>query len=103
MKENLKDYVVIDIDKYNNLQGENVYLREENKRLSSRMKVFEDYFIGNILSKCEYELNNIEEYSLNDYYVRKIICDFLEYGNFDYKYMLDKIKEYKESMKEDDN
>lgn len=102
MKENLKDYVVIDIDKYNNLQGENVYLREESKRLSSKMKLFENYFIENILSANKYELNNIEEYSLDDYYVRKIICDFLEHGNFDYKYVIDKIKEYKESMKEDD-
>ncbi|MBR3117575.1 MAG: hypothetical protein IKF36_06890 [Bacilli bacterium] len=102
MKENLKDYVVIDIDKYNNLQSKNIYLREENKRLSSKMKVFENYFIEGILSKLKYELNNIEEYSLDDYYVRKIICDFLEYGNFEYKYMVDKIKEYKESMKEDD-
>lgn len=44
MKENIKDYVVIDIDKYNNLQGENVYLREENKRLSNNMNLFENYF-----------------------------------------------------------
>lgn len=98
MKENFKDYVVIDIDKYNNLQGENVYLREETKRLSSKMKVFENYFIENILGQREFELDNIKEYSLDDYYVRKIICDFLEHGNFDYKYVIDKIKEYKESM-----
>ena len=102
MKENLKDYVVIDIDKYNNLQGENVYLREESKRLSSKMKLFENYFIEDILSVNKYELNHIEEYSLDDYYVRKIICEFLEHGNFDCKYVIDKIKEYKESMKEDD-
>ena len=98
----IKDYVVIDIDKYNSLQAENIYLREKNKKLSTNMKVFEDYFIENILIKDDYELEKIEEYSIDDYYIRKIICDFLEYGSFDYQYMIDKIKEYKESKKEDD-
>ena len=103
MKENIKDYVVIDIDKYNNLQGENVYLREENKRLSNNMNLFENYFFKSILSDCEWELSKIEEFSLDDYYVRQLICKFLEYGSFDYQYMIDKIKEYTKSKDSDSN
>ena len=102
MSENMRNVVVIDITLFNELQCENSNLSKDLRDLQKKIKIFEDYFIKNILSNCNYELNHIEEYSVEDYYVRKIICDFLEYGNFDYQYMIDKIKEYKESKKEDD-
>ena len=100
MSENMRNVVVIDITDYNILQCDNINLGDELRDLQKKIKIFEDYFIKNILSNCNYELNHIEEYSLEDYYVRRIICNFLEYGNFDYQYMIDKIKEYKESMEE---
>lgn len=98
MSENMRNVVVIDITDYNILQCDNINLSDELRDLQKKIKIFEDYFIKNILSSCIYELKNIEDYSLEDYYVRRIICNFLEYGNFDYQYMIDKIKEYKESM-----
>ena len=100
MSENMRNVAVIDINLYNDLQCNNINLRDELRDLQKKIKIFEDYFIKNILSSCSYELNNIEDYSLEDYYVRRIICNFLQYGNFDYQYMIDKIKEYKESMEE---
>lgn len=102
MSENMKNVVIIDITDFNLLQCDNLNLRDEVRDLKKKIKIFEDYFINNILSNCSYELKNIKDYSLDDYHVRQIICNFLEYGNFDYQYMIDKIKDYK-AKEEDDN
>lgn len=57
MSENyIKDYVVIDIDKYNNLQGENLYLREENKKLVNEIDIFKSFFIKTLLENEDYKL-----------------------------------------------
>ena len=102
MSENMRNVVVIDITDFNTLQCDNINLRDEVRDLKKKIKIFEDYFINNILASCKYELKNIENYSVEDYYVRIIICNFLEYGSFDYQYMINKIKDYKESKKESD-
>lgn len=102
-KENMKNVVIMDIADFTVLQCDNLNLSDEVRDLKKKIKIFEDYFINNILNSCEYELARIEDYSVEDYYIRKIICEFLQYGSFDYQYMINKIKDYKESKKEDDN
>ena len=102
MSENIKNVVVIDITDFNMLQCDNINLKDEVRDLKKKIKIFEDYFIDNLFENEEYWFNHIENYSLDDYYVRKLICKFLEYGSFEYQYMIDKIKEYKESKKESD-
>lgn len=74
----------------------------ENIELKANMKVYEEYFYNNIFKSEEYYINNIEEFTLNDFYVRSIISNIFEYGNIDINYIIQKIKDYK-SLKESES
>lgn len=97
-KENKMNYVVISINDYNSLQCNNINLKDDNTKLKNNIKVFEKYFFDNMLQNEDYKLNHIENFDLEDYYLRALICSFLEYGNFDINYLIDKIKKYKEDL-----
>lgn len=73
-----------------------------NKKLRNECKIYEDYFYNTILESHDYEINHIDDFTLDDYYVRKIIMDIFEYGNIDINYIIEKIKEYK-SRKESES
>lgn len=75
----------------------------ENIELKANIKVYEDYFYNRLFEQDSYEINNIEDFCLDDYYVRKIITDIFEYGNIDLHYIIEKIKEYKLQKESESN
>lgn len=94
-KVDLSDLVIIPRSEYDRIiKCKNDYYFE-NIELKANMKVYEDYFYNRLFEQDSYEINNIKDFCLDDYYVRKIITDIFEYGNIDLHYIIEKIKEYK--------
>lgn len=101
-KVDLTDLVIISREVYDRIiKCKNDYYYE-NIELKANMKVYEDYFYNNIFKGNLYYLNNIKEYTLDDYCIRSIITSIFEYGNIDINYIIQKIKEYK-SRKESES
>lgn len=92
----LSEVVIIPRMEYDRIiKYKNDYYYFENIELKANMKVYEDYFYNRLFEQDSYEINNIKDFCLDDYYVRKIITDIYEYGNIDSHYIIEKIKEYK--------
>lgn len=100
---NKDNIVYLDLNIYNELIMNNKILKEENSKLRKESKIYEDYFYNKILENHDYEIKNIEKFSLDEYYVRHIIRDIFEYGNIDINYIIEKIKEYKSRKESDSN
>lgn len=94
-KIDLSDLVIISRREYDRIIEFKNKFYFENEKLRNECKIYEDYFYNKIFESDEYELKNIEEFTLDDYYIRKIIMDIFEYGNIDIHYIIEKIKEYK--------
>ena len=101
-KIDLSDLVIISRSEYDRIiKCKNDYYFE-NKKLRNECKIYEDYFYNQIFDNDNYEITKIEEFTLDDYYTRKIIMDIFEYGNIDIDYIIEKIKDYK-SRKESES
>ena len=101
-KVDLSDLVTISRMEYDRIiEFKNKYYFE-NKKLRNECKIYEDYFYNTILENHNYEINHIDKFTLDDYYVRHVITDIFEYGNVDIDYIIQKIKEYK-SRKESES
>lgn len=101
-KVDLTDLVIISRMEYDRIIEFKNKFYFENEKLRNECKIYEDYFYNKIFESDEYELKNIEEFTLDDYYTRKIIMDIFEYGNIDINYIIEKIKEY-QSRKESES
>lgn len=96
-----KDTVIIDRVAYDDLIFK---INNDNKKieeLEKRCNIFEKVLLDKIYEADGYEINRIEEVNLEDYYVRKIISDFYEYGNFEMDYMFEKIKDFIKKYKQE--
>ena len=102
-KVDLTDLVIISRMEYDRIIEYKNKLYFENIELKANMKVYEDYFYNSLFEQDRYEINKIDDFCLNDYYVRKIISDIFEYGNIDLHYIIEKIKEYKLQKKGESN
>ena len=98
----LTDLVIISRMEYDRIIEFKNKFYVENFQLKANMKVYEDYFYNTIFERDEYEFNNIEEFTLDDYYIRIIVRDIIKYGNININYIIEKIKDYK-SRKESES
>ena len=94
----MNNFVNIDIDKYNELIMNNRFYRDEIERITRENKVYNDKFYEDLFDRDKYELSKIEEFDLDDYYVRKIITDVYESGNISIDEIILEIKRYKQIM-----
>lgn len=94
-KIDLNDLVIISRMEYDRIIEFKNKFYFENKKLINECKIYEDYFYNSIFTNNEYEIDRIEEFTLDDYYTRQIIMNIFEYGNIDIDYIIGKIKEYK--------
>lgn len=102
-KVDLSDLVIIPRREYDRIiKCKNDYYFE-NIELKANMKVYEDYFYNRLFEQDSYEIDKLEDFCLDDYYVRKVITDIFEYGNIDIHYIIKKIKEYKLQKKGESN
>ena len=101
-KVNISDLVIIPRSEYDRIiKFKNDYYFE-NIELKANMKVYEDYFYNSLFEENSYDINKIEDFSLDDYYVRSIIACIYKYGNIDIHYIIKKIRDYK-SRKESES
>ena len=101
-KVDLTDLVIISRREYDRIiKCKNDYYFE-NEKLRNECKIYEDYFYNELFEKDSYEIDNLENFCLDDYYVRRIVTDIFEYGNVDINYIIQKIKDYK-SRKESES
>lgn len=101
-KVDLSDLVIISRMEYDRIIEFKNKFYFENEKLRNECKIYEDYFYNKIFETDKYEIKNIEKFTLDDYYIRKIISDIFEYGNIDINYIIQKIKDYK-SRKESES
>ena len=98
----MNNFVNIDIDRYNELVMNNRFYHDELERINRENKIYKDTFYKNIFNSNEYAINNIEEFTLEDYYVRSIISNIFEYGNIPIDDIILEIKKYKQ-IKDSEN
>lgn len=101
-KVDISDLVIIPRMEYDRIiKLKNDYYFE-NIKLKANMKVYEDYFYNSLFKNKSYEINEIEDFSMDDYYVRNIVAYIYKYGNIDNHYVIEKIRDYK-SRKESES
>ena len=91
----LKDLVILNVLEYNALmeriiKGNKKYY--ENEKL---YKIYEKYYWNNIKEKNTYDLKNIQDYTLDDYYFRDIVVICLKDEISDLEYITKMIKQAK--------
>ena len=91
----LKDLVILDVLEYNELMerisnGNKKYY--ENEKL---YKIYEKYYWKNIKEQNTYDLKNIQDYTLDDYYFRDIVVICLKDEITDLEYITKMIKQTK--------
>ena len=91
----LKDLVILDVLEYNALmerisKGNKKYY--ENEKL---YKIYEKYYWNNIKEQNTYDLKNIQDYTLDDYYFRDIVVICLKDEITDLEYITKMIKQIK--------
>ena len=102
-KVDLTDLVIISRMEYDRIIEFKNKFYFENKKLRNECKIYEDYFYNRLFEEDKYEIERIEDFSLDDYYVRKIIMDIFEYGNIDIHYIIEKIKDYQSRKESESN
>ena len=101
-KVDLTDLVIISRMEYDRIIEFKNKFYFENEKLRNESKIYEDYFYNTIFEKFEYDINCIDKFTLDDYYIRYIISEIFNYGNIDINYIIQKIKDYK-SRKESES
>lgn len=101
-KVDLTDLVIISRSEYDRIIEYKNKFYFENIELKANMKIYQDYFYNNLFEQDSYEIDKIEDFCLDDYYIRKIVMDIFEYGNIDLHYIIQKIKEYKSRNESDE-
>ena len=91
----LKDLVILDVLEYNELmerisKGNKKYY--ENEKL---YKIYEKYYWNEIKEQKTYDLKNIQDYTLDDYYFRDIVVICLKDEITDLEYITKMIKQIK--------
>ena len=91
----LKDLVILDVLEYNELmerisKGNKKYY--ENEKL---YKIYEKYYWNTIKEQNTYDLKNIQDYTLDDYYFRDIVVICLKDKKTDLEYITKMIKQIK--------
>ena len=91
----LKDLVILDVLEYNELmerisKGNKKYY--ENEKL---YKIYEKYYWENIKEQNTYDLKNIQDYTLDNYYFRDIVVICLKDEITDLEYITKMIKQTK--------
>ena len=91
----LKDLVILDVLEYNELmerisKGNKKYY--ENEKL---YKIYEKYYWNTIKEQNTYDLKNIQDYTLDDYYFRDIVVICLKDEITDLEYITKMIKQIK--------
>ena len=91
----LKDLVILDVLEYNELmerisKGNKKYY--ENEKL---YKIYEKYYWEEIKEQNTYDLKNIQDYTLGDYYFRDIVVICLKDEITDLEYITKMIKQIK--------
>lgn len=91
----LKDLVILDVLEYNELmerisKGNKKYY--ENEKL---YKIYEKYYWNQIKEQNTYDLKNIQDYTLDDYYFRDIVVICLKDEITDLEYTTKMIKQIK--------
>lgn len=91
----LKDLVILDVLEYNDLmerinKGNKKYY--ENEKL---YKIYEKYYWNEIKEHNTYDLKNIQDYTLDDYYFRDIVVICLKDDITDLEYITKMIKQIK--------
>ena len=91
----LKDLVILDVLEYNAImerisKGNKKYY--ENEKL---YKIYEKYYWNNIKEQNTYDLKNIQDYTLDDYYFRDIVVICLKDEITDLEYITKMIKQIK--------
>lgn len=91
----LKDLVILDVLEYNELmerisKGNKKYY--ENEKL---YKIYEKYYWEEIKEQNTYDLKNIQDYTLDDYYFRDIVVICLKDEITDLEYITKMIKQIK--------
>ena len=91
----LKDLVILDVLEYNELmerisKGNKKYY--ENEKL---YKIYEKYYWNEIKEQNTYDLKNIQDYTLDDYYFRDIVVICLKDEITDLEYITKMIKQIK--------
>lgn len=91
----LKDLVILDVLEYNELmerisKGNKKYY--ENEKL---YKIYEKYYWKEIKEQNTYDLKNIQDYTLDDYYFRDIVVFCLKDEITDLEYITKMIKQIK--------
>lgn len=105
-KVDLSDLVIIPRMEYDRIIEFKNKFYFENEKLKNECKIYENYFYDDIFKSNDYTLNNIKEFTLDDYYLKSIIMEIFEYGNIDVNYIIQKIKDYKlrkESESDEEN
>ena len=64
--------------------------------------MFKSFLIKTLLENEDYHLSNIKDFNLNDYHFRELAIKFLKCNVTDIVCIADYIRNYKESMEEDD-
>lgn len=91
----LKDLVILDVLEYNELmerisKGNKKYY--ENEKL---YKIYEKHYWEEIKEQKTYDLKNIQDYTLDDYYFRDIVVICLKDEITDLEYITKMIKQIK--------
>lgn len=91
----LKDLVILDVLEYNELmerisKGNKKYY--ENEKL---YKIYEKCYWNNLKEQNTYDLKNIQDYTLDDYYFRDIVVICLKDEITDLEYITKMIKQIK--------
>lgn len=102
-KVDLTDLVIIARSEYDRIIEYKNKLYFEIEKLRNECKIYEDYFYNKIFESCKYDIENINEFKLNDYCLRRTIIAIFEYGNVDIAYIIEKIKDYKSRMESESN
>ena len=91
----LKDLVILDVLEYNELMKR---IDNENEKL---YKIYEKYYWNDIKEHNTYDLKNIQDYTLDDYYFRDIVVNCLKDEITDLEYVTKMIKQIKKEYEKE--
>ena len=91
----LKDLVILDVLEYNALMERIIKENKKYHEFEKLYKIYEKYYWNKIKEQNTCYLNNIQDYTLDDYYFRDIVVICLKDEITDLEYITKMIKQIK--------
>lgn len=90
----MNEKIILNKETYDDMLKDLKYYKNRMEEMSYLFEIYKKYTIKSLLDNEEYLINNIVEYNVEDYYVRKLLIKFIELGITNISYIENEIKDY---------